>query len=1477
MAQPPNIKELQKISEQQETAIVPLTQVAMGVIERKAKQAANAGAGVLIRGSGAQALLLPQAEALESLGRKVKSALLAQANAGKEKSIAWLLRRLTTAVERVLSKRRGAMPTIARKVTQSDHERPGEHLEGQGKQAAAKGDANCCVATGGGKAPSAKASTGGSINFATGSETVAHTDFSLPGLMPIVWTRLYYSRLGAYDLPNSATGQDAVPAYLGARWTSPYTTRIEQDEDGSLRYFAADGREHLFPALAGPGDDHSGRDGYLNAIGQTHHNAIEDLTLGRGNVYTLVLSHGRDFIETFELAPAFVRNGKPQTKNRAVCYRLISQRTQAGHTTELSYRHPGGQLSDIVSGNTHVCTALDERGCIRGLWLVQDGVAARELARYTYAHNADGSSDLIGAQDEYQNSWRYGYLQAAPGKALHPPQRQSTHLLNAYSDRTGRGMRLSWMHPDGFEAPLNARNSAQARAWYEQADDGSFGTTIVGNKHIRLTTVIDAMGAHTLYYFDILGYVYRIVYPEIKDEHGQIWRHQEWFVRDARKNITSHVHPDGSRDSYSYDAKGNLIRQTRPDNTTIHFAYDAADNLTGIRDGEGHVWKRAYDGVNLVEEIDPLGHKTEYAYNEAGLPVEITDAKGGKKQMAYNSAGQLTAYTDCSGKTSLWSYDERGRLIKAVNAARETTHYHYERGQLAQVELPDGNKEHLEHDAEGRLLIHRDALQRETRYQYSQAGLISQRQDANGHLLEYQWDKLGRLLSLHNENARQHRFQYNERGQLVGEVHFDNAATQYRYAPANGILRQIKEAHGLTQLQFDPMGRLTERRASLYKQDSPQTREIDAASVLTESYGYNANGQLSDARNANVHLQWFYTPTGLIRAEHQHGRSGEQIATAVWQHSHDALGVRTQTIRPDGHTIDWLTYGSGHVHGLLLDGQEVLQFERDDLHREVKRMQSNQIAQESQYDPAGRLKAQILRRAERLSQSTGTAVNANALNVQRHYRYDRAGQLTDIGDSRRGALSYRYDPVGRLLQATSGLGTEHFAFDPASNTLDADPARHGSLSTASHTSRIHGLPAVLNNLIAQYAGTHYEYDARGNMTLRVHNGQSTRFRWDAFGRLIEARGNQTSTTFSYDPLGRRMAKRSAPIIVTPSGAGSGWYAQEYRRQVQERALGTTLYGWDGDQMVTEIDTTRQTATHYIYEPGGFTPLMQARTAVDPRSAFLRRPINYAQAYANDAGEYDMDRDPLYNGQYAPGIDEHGEGPAPLRDIHYYQCDHLGTPMELTDSEGKLAWEANYKAWGEARITISEAARKAGIRNQIRFQGQYLDDETGLHYNRFRYYDPQAGRFVSKDPIGLQGGINLLQYAPSPIGWIDPFGLCPCPKGTIESAKIHFMQSNARNQTGDFTVLGNAENLSSGVLEADVLKIRVWKDLTGKIWTLDHRRLAAFKLANQKCVPVNEIDQDQLDRSEVARKMTTRNGGVSMDLKLEDGRRIKVQK
>ena len=1234
-------------------------------------------------------------------------------------SIGWILMRLRDAVTR----HRKRYPALVPSSKGAEHKKnnPGNELGASSRQGPAKGDANAC------KLCPAQGGTRHSISFATGAETFTHTDFILDAPLPIEWSRTYRSKLITYDR-----------GHLGARWLTPYSTRIDvikQGKSAALLYHAADGRSHRYPYLS---------------VGQRHHDPVEQITLTRMSPALLTLDFGKPlpegaaspWRETYELVDTVRAKALDLGKEH---FRLIALHASDGAALGLRYDHViaagpcAGEavLSDIISkqGETivaHAGTQVDlDTGRILALWEIRDGKLLRQLAAYDY----DEHGDLIRAQDENAAAWQYQY---------------DRHLITRYTDRTGRGMNLAY--------DTSIDSGAHAKAIREWADDGSNDTRLEWDKNIRLTYVLDALGQETRYYYDISGYTYRIVYPE---------GHEEWFYRDDAKNIVRHISADGSSEHHRYDAHGNLLTHTRADGSQVHFEYDGQHRVTGIRDAEGGIWKRDYDAQgHLVEESDPRGNKTQYAYDKAGRPIEVTDAKGGVTKLAYTPDGQLAGYTDCSGHSSQWEYDGRKRLIKSIDTVGNVTRYRYtpinaetlaqahsegsdsgnHPGQLEAVTHPDGTQEQLRHDAEGRLLAHTDALARTTAYRYTATGLIAKRIDALGHGLHYRWDALGRLSALENENGSVYRFRYDPAGRLLQEQGFDGKSTEYRYDESSGVLAETVEAGVTTRLEFDPMGRLTQRRAA-----APGQLE------QVETFAYNANGQLAEAQNEHARLQWFYDAVGNLVREHQHyqGPFHPEKRTAVWHHQHDELNQRIGTTRPDGHRIEWLTYGAGHVHGLLLDGQELVSFERDALYQETRRTQANGLLQTMTYDLAGRLIEQQLGTIAKISQKDrhsyadtyrpDVQVGMQAA-ILRRYRYDPSGQLTSLEDNRRGRIEYRYDPVGRLLAANSILGQETFAFDPAGNIQAAVTEQYEP-----STSRA-PLPKLLDNLLKEYAGVSYGYDERGNVVKRTQDGLRSEYEWDAFNRMTRATTWQGVTIFAYDPLGRRIAKHSKEVGDTPL-----------------RKTTRTMYGWDGDTLAWESSVHAghgavERTVHYVYERDSFVPLMQATRS---RAIRLAPTTDVKSLMVSNGSKYDIALDPLWNGELEQEAEQFVKD-----EIAFYQCDHLGTPQELTDHEGKVAWSAQYKAWGQAKEVLSEAAHRAGMRNPIRFQGQYFDDETGLHYNRYRYYDPNVKRYITSDPIGLLGGINTYQYAPNPTGWIDPLGLrkkknadCPTCSGT----------------------------------------------------------------------------------------------------------------
>ena len=469
-------------------------------------------------------------------------------------------------------------------------------------------------------------------------------------------------------------------------------------------------------------------------------------------------------------------------------------------------------------------------------------------------------------------------------------------------------------------------------------------------------------------------------------------------------------------------------------------------------------------------------------------------------------------------------------------------------------------------------------------------------------------------------------------------------------------------------------------------------------------------GNLTKARNQHSSVELAYDELDRLIGE----TTVHNGQNATVGYRYDPLGNRIRTILPDGRHIDYLYYGSGHLHQISLDGEVVSDIERDKLHREIQRTQGS-ISSLYDYDPMGRLKSQR-------TVWSGTQTPRGKQNplaggaVNRRYAYDKAGNLIQSADQRSGVLHYVYDKIGRIQEArNSQTGrSETFAFDPAHNILDIptstpspvgegrgggkttapisdDPKTQGRLKSPANPNLVSG------NRLKSYNGIEYTYDALGNLIYRqLPNGENQYYQYDLENQLVRAEikkpaGNTEIWEYAYDPFGRRLSKERQDKLA--------WTSTDPKR---------THFVWDGTRLLQE----------YTYK-GNYTYIYTDQDSYEP----------LAQVFDNakDGKQY----------------------------LSYFHTDQIGIPREMTDIHGNLLWYGEYTAWG--RLKKNERIYK-NAHQPFRLQNQYFDEETGLHYNLKRYYEPEAGRFVNQDPIGLLGGDNLYQFAPNTQDWIDPWGL-----------------------------------------------------------------------------------------------------------------------
>lgn len=926
------------------------------------------------------------------------------------------------------------------------------------------------------------------------------------------------------------------------------------------------------------------------------------------------------------------------------------------------------------------------------------------------------------------------------------------------------------------------------------------------------TTVTDSIDRQTIYHFKGKAGLRRVVKVQYPDGSNT----QSRFDVSGRQTGT--IDALGRETYYRLDvATGNVTEITLPDGLKRKLDYNPHGQIVWAQGSNGASQQMKYDVLGRVHShIDALGHQIRYGYEDTAseAPNFIEDARGGRKRLTWSPAAQLTSFTDCSGSSTHFQYDRwgqrvavqaeaglgegyqydpRGLLTIRTNALNQNTSYTYsDAGDITSVTGPDGNRVQLEYNAQGLPTVHH----------------------YGGFTQQFAYDDAKRLVTLTNENGAQTSFEYDVMDRLTRQVNFDGRTQSHQFNAAGELIRS-DDAGRISHFSYDKGGRLILRQIG------------DSAHAPQEHFEYNPSGELSKA--------WHRTELGgnLISTEFVHDQAGRNIGETqsiigpdgeqVWSYSvqraFDELGLESRTTYEGLPAIQWQTYGSGHLHGVVLDGQTLIDIERDKLHRETQRTFGALRATRT-YDALSRLSL--------LHAHSPLIGEGKSETFQRQHHYDAAGQLVRI-DTPRGPHCYGYDKAGRLISALQpNLPEQHYRFDPAGNrvfeNLQFDSAQGQWEETVRQNlqnkyfnvlgdnrapSSITTDPRWMDNRILSDGDYRYDYDEWGNLRrkYRSQDNEQHHYTYDSDHRLtcytFESAVASRRANYHYDNFGRRVAKQ----------------VQQYDRNGGlVGGIDVTFFGWDGDRLVLNEKDTQQ--IHTIYEPGSFIPMIRVEGKKSPPKQSLATKLQLRAGMVLDSKteaifgemEEELRRDSLsaFSKQWMQQAGLQAQTLKNLLDpedsihekrVHLYQCDHLGTPLMLVSRQGKCDWEITLGAWGCAQHEISPD----NLKQPIRYQGQYLDNESSTHYNRYRYYHPHTAQYTTQDPIGLFGGLNFSNYAAgNSIKNIDPLGLAELNAIPADQKALHDA-ANKINFPNYFTVVvhGSPQSVSpTGISGAD---------------------------------------------------------------------------
>lgn len=955
-----------------------------------------------------------------------------------------------------------------------------------------------------------------------------------------------------------------------------------------------------------------------------------------------------------------------------------------------------------------------------------------------------------------------------------------------------------WWHRDNGGYYLKDAARLTYRFALKPAPDGSY----------LLSEIRNAAGFNMQFRYNGNGYLQQIIDSSNRllhvttDQHGRI----------EKVHTSNGVHTiDLVR--YTYDEAGNLSSATNALNVSKYFFYQEhllvqLTNQGGMNfyweyEGTGenarcvHTWgdggvmeyyARYEEGKTVT--TNSLGYTKEYYYDERHLIYKIIDGNGGVTLQQYNSDEELEIVVDPVGNTTKNIYDEYGKLVSQVNGNGDATLFSYdEQHRLEAAKSPAGCRLKWSYNKQGLLekktFVNGNTLQYEYRgpelvkmihsngrvfeLEYDEQHNLSKLSTPEGTQLHWKYDGLGRLIRETNENGYWYAYDYDAAGNMIRIEEADGITNTFSYDAADNL---ITATDGQREVNFTygPLGMLTGRsqhginvrfnydtelqlRSIVNQAGEIYRLEPDANGNTIHEYGFDgiqrryerdgAGRVKKVVRPGNRWTAYDYDGIGqVVREEHHdgsiaaYGYNKDGLLTGAFNEDgavtlqRDAYGRVIKEIQGAydvtrayndcgdnsfigsslGAAITLQHSAAGFVEKMqAANGPSNVweaQWERNNNGQELQKTLSGGVTIQTQRDKRGRV----------IRQSIGVH---NIEENRTRYEWGRASRLNRIINELAGTQAqFAYDEFDNLVSATYAP-----AASAAAETIYRVPDKLGNLfRTSNRKDRVYGKGGRLLECPDYY----YHYDEEGNLVFKEfkHNHHAAAEdklhytkahqltpKGSRTGWIYEWQGNGllhsvvtptgVEITFSYDPLGRRIAK------------------------VNQRKQQVTRWLWNGNVPLHEWQYKGDYPPHLGAVAGG--DLRPQREAVENLITWVFEGNSLVPC--------------------AKLVSE---------ESYSIIADHLGTPTHAYNISGEKVWERNLDCYGKVRQLHGDKT----FCNYL-YQGQYEDEETGLAYNRFRYYSTSEGMYLSQDPIGLAGGMRLYGYVRDTNFWIDPFGLTGC--------------------------------------------------------------------------------------------------------------------